>query len=76
MVNHLMMARERVQNELNELQDRIDKLVTFLDSDKSAQLNTDELALLNAQLDIMRAYAQILVSRLTVWRNETWASVN
>lgn len=76
MVDNLMSARERVEQEANDLLDKINKLNDFRNSDKWEQLNETEQMLLNAQYDAMFTYEHILRIRLHVWRNEVWPIVD
>lgn len=62
-------AKERVQDELKELSERIDKLDTFLASNKYDKLRDADKLLLKLQLRYMKKYADILSARLSVWKS-------
>lgn len=60
-------ARVRVVKELDELRERMNKLYKFVYSDKIHKLSWNAAGLLQAQLYIMDAYADILEARLDCW---------
>ncbi len=63
-------AKERVQKELAELEDRTEKLSHALAplADKIGT-ETEAYSLLNLQLGVMRTYATILRRRLAIWKD-------
>lgn len=62
-------AKERVKQELSELNVKIVKITTFLYSDMpfKANLSHRMIALMKNQLEIMERYAEILQERLFIW---------
>lgn len=55
----------KLRNEEYELSDKLNKLSTFLlDSDKTAQINDEQLRLLQMQQQTMANYHRILVARI------------
>lgn len=56
---------DRMRKELYELNDRIDKLESFLYSAKYSALEEEQKNLLDAQYSAMVAYLRILTIRLT-----------
>ena len=62
-------AKERVEEELIELDERAGKLYKFLHT-TDLNLNIAEIVLLNEQLDAMRKYACMLRARLSIWRDD------
>ena len=62
-------AKERVEQELDELNEKIVKLSTFLYSKKivEAKLSFRMRDLLREQLNVMQRYAEILQHRLVIW---------
>ena len=55
----------KLKNEEYELSDKLNKLSTFLlDSDKTAQINDEQLRLLQMQQQAMANYHRILVARI------------
>ena len=63
-------AKERVELELNELEERLGKLKTFVLSKPFSKLSTVQQMLLMSQIDIMTLYANYLHRRLKFWRTE------
>jgi hypothetical protein len=59
-----MTWQDRVQLELEELQIKLQKLRTFLDSEESEKIDPGQLELLQAQEIAMDNYADILFERL------------
>lgn len=59
-------AKERLQEELAQLNERRDKLHIFLGS--SPTLSFRDLGLLEIQEKIMDSYAQVLNTRLIFWQ--------
>lgn len=64
-----MIARKRVEAELNELRTRIKKLEDFSESGKIKGLSWKAAALLQTQYYLMNAYAKTLEARLAIWKN-------
>lgn len=61
-------AKQRVEDELIELDERTGKLYKFLHT-TDLDLNIAEIVFLNEQLDAMKRYACILRARLSIWRD-------
>lgn len=61
-------AKERVQKELDDLNDKIVKLSMFMTAPTYAKMNEAEKYLLLKQLDAMVDYARVLQARLAIWR--------
>lgn len=63
-------AKERVQKELAELEDRTEKLShAFAPLADKIGTETEAYSLLNLQLGVMRTYATILRRRLAIWKD-------
>ena len=62
-----MTAKERVEKELDELVDRREKLMAFLDSEKYLSLTSENKQYLIIQSRIMSAYIDVLKARLMAW---------
>ena len=62
-------AKERVEKELLDLNEKIVKLATFLYSPalKKANLSRTMIMLLQDQLHVMQQYSEILEQRLDIW---------
>jgi hypothetical protein len=60
-------AKQRVEQELADLEDRIGKLHAFLCSDKLAMVKPIQQQLLAQQYEVMDQLASILVHRLQNW---------
>ncbi len=56
--------RIRLQNETDELSDKIDKLSKFIKSDNYKSIDIEQQALLPIQLKTMRTYEEILKTRI------------
>lgn len=56
--------KERLENELNRLEDKQRKLVDFLDSERYEAVDDVQKALLNTQVMAMNTYAECLKQRL------------
>lgn len=54
----------RATEDKRELDDKISKLTEFLNSDKTEQLNQDEIQRLHKQLNVMKQYSDILGERI------------
>lgn len=54
----------RLTDEQSQLDDRIEKLETFLKSDKSNEIDQFQLALLGIQLPAMKTYLRCLNERI------------
>lgn len=61
-MTHDLAWAERVKSEYKELLGRISRLGTFLQSKPS--IDKEDILLLETQLDIMRSYVRILITRL------------
>lgn len=55
---------ERLKVEKAELDEKIEKLTAFSNSDKFKDIDSKQQSLLNIQLKIMESYSQILLERL------------
>ena len=62
-------AKERVEIELKELQEKLKKLENFIENEKFDKLPEQQKNLLNKQAKAMNTYAAILVSRLIIWED-------
>ena len=62
-------ARERVEEELTQLLDRLSNLVTFYYGEglTKANLSKEMTRLLETQMSIMSSYVSILHERLKIW---------
>lgn len=61
-----VMQEQRVQDELNELVERKDKLAVFLTKDKPSDIDVGQWVLLHRQLHIMVKYVEVLEQRLAL----------
>lgn len=62
-------AKERVEEEIIEVERRLDKLLDFIHSDIFKQkMNFAEKRLLTEQAEVMQKYVEILTARITIWR--------
>jgi hypothetical protein len=64
-----MDAFERAKKELKDLNDKIQKLSVFLQTETYLTLNNAQQCLLRAQLRSMQSYAEILDMRIKLWTN-------
>ena len=62
-------AKERVELELNELEERRSKLKRFVLSEHFSKLSNVQQMLLMSQIDIMTSYANCLHRRLKFWED-------
>ena len=62
-------TKERVELELNELEERLNKLKTFVLNKTFSKLSTTQQMLLMSQIDIMTSYANCLHRRLKLWED-------
>lgn len=62
-----MNAKERVENELKELGERIFKLTNFMQTENFNNLSDIQQTLLMAQSNAMHTYSAILMLRLKNW---------
>lgn len=63
-------AKERVELELKELEERLGKLKTFFVlSEMFSKLSTTQQMLLMSQINIMTSYANCLHRRLKFWED-------
>ena len=60
-------AKERVQAEVKDLDEKIYKAMDFVVKQKD-KLNDAEMMLLNLQIAAMKKYKEILKARLSIWR--------
>ena len=62
-------AKERVEEELIEVERRLDKLLDFMHSDMfKKKMNFAEKRLLTEQAEVMQKYVEVLTARITIWR--------
>lgn len=62
-------AKERVEEEIIEVEQRLDKLLDFIHSDAfKNKMNFAEKRLLTEQAEVMQKYVEILTARITIWR--------
>lgn len=68
-----MMAawQDRVKEELDELQTKIDSLDEFFDTEKFEELAEAEQVRLRMQSKVMQIYAEILEERIEAFEEET-----
>lgn len=62
-------AKERVELEFKELEERLGKLKMFVLSEPFSKLSTVQQMLLMSQIDIMMSYANCLHRRLKFWED-------
>ena len=55
---------ERLKTEATELEEKLDKLDSFLDSEKSNDIDDVQKALLSVQATAMNTYLQCLMQRI------------
>lgn len=60
-------AKQRVKDELAQLEERIEKLSNFIKDGRPKGIKFRQYRLLKKQLKVMRSYAMILHNRLLVW---------
>lgn len=62
-------AKERVEEELSDLCEKMSKLTVFLygNGRVKANLSDNMIKLMTRQLDIMKSYATTLQTRLSIW---------
>ena len=56
--------KTRLIEEKEQLNERIEKLESFVSSDKFSSISAVQQSLLNVQLHSMRTYSQVLVERI------------
>ena len=56
--------KTRLIEEKEQLNERIEKLESFVGSDKFSSISAVQQSLLNVQLQSMRTYSQVLVERI------------
>lgn len=61
---------QRVIDEKNQLKDRLDKLIDFLQKGKPVFINDKNWQLLNEQADAMNHYYTILITRIDLFGGE------
>lgn len=59
----------RATQEYNELEDRISRLSTFLNSPRALAVEQAERTLMVSQLASMRAYSAFLSARIRLWQS-------
>ena len=64
-----MSAKERVQEEIAALEDKISRLATFMTEGTFQDLEDEMQFLLEMQLDAMTMYYDILRKRLKIWQD-------
>ena len=64
-----LTAKQRVELELKELDERVEKLYKFVYT-TDLDLNSAEIVLLTEQLDAMNKYGRMLRARLSIWRDD------
>ena len=64
-----LSAKDRVEIELSQLDEKITKLDTFIKSEKFKLLNESNQAILKRQLNAMKDYAICLTLRLKEWQD-------
>lgn len=57
---------ERLKVEKIELDEKIEKLLAFSNSEKFKEIDSKQQTLLNVQLKVMESYSQILLERLVL----------
>lgn len=62
-------AKERVELELKELEERLGKLKMFVLTERFLKLSTMQQTLLMLQINIMTSYANCLHCRLKLWED-------
>lgn len=67
MTDAIQAHQQRVLDECLELVDRSMKLAAFLKTEQYAALDQTDRSLLRIQLGVMRAYRDVLLSRLGHW---------
>lgn len=60
-------AKQRVEDELYELRQRIKALMDFLYSEKVNNVSVTMKSLMHEQLRAMQEYGRILTDRLSIW---------
>lgn len=60
-------AKQRVEDELYELRQRIKALMDFLYSEKVNNVSVTMKSLMHEQLRAMQEYGRILTDRLAIW---------
>jgi hypothetical protein len=58
---------DRLIQEKQDLDEKREKLVNFLESDKIEQIDSVQISLLNIQSQIMLAYSQVLTERIAIF---------
>lgn len=60
-------AKQRVREELDELIIKLNKLITFMSTDKFISLTSEMRFAMSEQRDLMIRYADCLTRRLAIW---------
>ena len=63
----LQPYQQRVLNELNELDLKINKLINFVESPAFELVELEHQVLLKVQLNYMMSYSDVLARRLDLW---------
>jgi len=58
--------KERLIDEKKQLDEKIEKLETFVASEDFLKIKAEQMSLLNVQLFAMKTYSQILVERIAL----------
>ena len=62
-------AKERVEEEAAQLEERVKNLRSFItNNEKYYKLREADQYLLRRQLEIMQEYLDILIARMSIWR--------
>lgn len=62
-------AKSRVENELKDLCEKMDRLAVFMKSAAFERLSLEQRLLLGIQFQTMQTYASILQKRLECWED-------
>lgn len=57
--------KDRLLQEKIELDDKVGRLDLFIQSDNFQSIGSEQMSLLNIQLQIMKSYSQVLLERIT-----------
>ena len=61
-------VKQRLEEERGQLEDRLHKLEIFMSSNKALLMNDAELYLLRKQREAMAEYLDILIARISIFR--------
>jgi len=56
--------KERLIEEKAQLDEKIEKLDAFMQTEQFNQIDNVQISLLNCQLQVMKAYSQVLLERI------------